>query len=126
MRNARDARPDGQPVRVRFIFGKLDPESASPYIESLRSHVQAKESGVKADVVKDPDEPMSFVAVEDFGTRGLRGDPTHDDEESGAAAGERNDFYYFWRNLGRSGKEKRSGAGGAWAIQCTHRRANRV
>jgi hypothetical protein len=39
IQNALDARLNGQPVRVRFILGKLDPESASPYIESLGSGV---------------------------------------------------------------------------------------
>lgn len=104
IQNALDARLGEQPVRVRFVFGKLDLDSASAYIDGLREHVLAKDSGVRKEVLPDPDESMSFLAIEDFGTRGLRGDPTKDDEEPGAAAGTRNDFYYFWRNLGRSGK----------------------
>jgi hypothetical protein len=104
IQNALDARQGVDPVRVRFVLGKTDADSTSPYVDGLRGHVQAKDSGVKKEVLPDADEPMSFLGIEDFGTRGLRGDPTHDDEDIGASAGHRNDFYYFWRNLGRSGK----------------------
>lgn len=104
IQNALDARQGAPPVRVRFIFGKIDPDNALAYLDGLGSHVQAKDSGVKREVLPDPDEPLSFLAIEDFGTRGLRGDATHDDEEINTSAGDRNDFYYFWRNLGRSGK----------------------
>jgi hypothetical protein len=47
--------------------------------------------------------PMNWLAVEDFNTKGLRGDPlrTSDPPE---AEKEHESFYWFWRNVGRSGK----------------------
>ncbi len=89
---------------MRFVFGKLHAKAAAIYLNGLREHVEAKESGLKKDELPNSEEAMSFLAVEDSGTRGLHGDPTQDDEEAGTPAAYRNDFYYFWRNLGRSGK----------------------
>jgi hypothetical protein len=50
--------------------------------------------------------------VEDQGTRGLEGDPNQfeDDREGGG----RNDFFYFWRNVGRS--RKASTERGRWGL----------
>ena len=48
---------------------------------------------------------MRYIVVEDFGTRGLRGDPREaDDDGVSGASTEKNDFFYFWRNIGRSSK----------------------
>lgn len=52
-----------------------------------------------------PDEPLEFMVVEDFGTRGLQGDPRQSEDEEIDSTGPRNDFYYFWRNIGRSRKQ---------------------
>ncbi len=56
---------------------------------------------------------MSYLAVADFGTRGLTGDPgavPELDED----AGTRNGYYYFFRNVGRSGKGE--GDRGRWGL----------
>ena len=45
---------------------------------------------------------MPFLLFEDFGTRGLVGDPErYEDPEGGELA----DFFYFWRNVGRGKKQ---------------------
>jgi hypothetical protein len=56
---------------------------------------------------------MKFLVYEDFGTRGLCGDTTrHRDPEPNST--ELEDFYWFWWNIGRSGK---SGADrGRWGL----------
>jgi hypothetical protein len=46
---------------------------------------------------------VPLLIIEDSGTRGLTGDPAADPDLD-ASAGEKNDFYYFWRNVGRSSK----------------------
>ncbi len=48
-------------------------------------------------------EAMPYLVIEDFGTRGLTGDP-HVDPELEPASDIKNDFFYFWRNVGRSNK----------------------
>lgn len=49
-----------------------------------------------------PALPCRFLVCEDFGTRGLEGDPAFYDNSS--AGHGRQDFYWFWRNIGKSGK----------------------
>ena len=106
IQNSLDARFGPDPVRVRFTFGtaseRLSPAQADRWLAGLWPHLKGRNAGLKD--APDETEPLGSLLVEDFGTRGLRGDPhrTRDD-----AAGEGpNDFFYFWRNLGRSGKKE--------------------
>ena len=91
------------PVRVRITFpedadlpGSAD---AAPFLENIKQHIDA------SDVISNPpdfDDRVPFLVFEDFGTRGLVGDPElADDPEPGVLA----DFFYFWRNIGRGKKE---------------------
>lgn len=104
--NTLDAR-NGDIVRVRIVFGngpwELSAADAVPYLEGLWSHLQAPGSGLREDTAPKRGEPMPYLAIEDFGTRGLQGDPAQYMVEAGGS-GKRNDFFYFWRNLGRSRK----------------------
>lgn len=101
VQNSLDAKINDS-VRVRFsYFGGSEP-IGSPvwqrYLNGLIPHVEASIPGAIDQIPQD----MAYVLVEDFGTRGLSGDP--------AQAGDlidgqgKNDFYYFWRNVGRSVK----------------------
>ena len=92
IQNSLDARRGSSKVRVRFHFGTLDKERAAKYLKGLEPHIQLPQFAA-----------MPFLAVEDSGTRGLTGDPG-EDPELDESRGARNDFYYFWRNVGRSGK----------------------
>jgi hypothetical protein len=97
IQNSLDARGRGRSVvRVRFRLATgehaLSPQAAANYLRGLEPHVPLP-----------PHASMPFVVVEDSGTRGLVGDPGQDPELD-EHAGDRNDFYYFWRNVGRSGK----------------------
>ncbi|HEX9161417.1 MAG TPA: hypothetical protein VF980_06880 [Thermoanaerobaculia bacterium] len=96
IQNSLDARRGRTPVRVRIRLATgehaLSPETAAPYLKGLETHVDVPQFAA-----------MPFVVVEDSGTRGLVGDPG-EDPELDDSRGERNDFYYFWRNVGRSGK----------------------
>jgi hypothetical protein len=69
----------------------------------LMEHFGASRSGVARPPVSG--EPLEFLTIEDFGTRGLQGDPRQSEDEEIDGTGLRNDFYYFWRNIGRSRKE---------------------
>jgi len=105
IQNSLDARSSKEaPVRVRIAFsgGKnaIRPEDCREFFENLSEHIQAKDNGLFAP--PDLNEPIAFIVVEDFGTKGLQGKP----EESGQTTGAEKDnsFFYFWRNVGRSGK----------------------
>ena len=94
-----------EPVRVRFA---LFEEEKAPPTQRLAQYFARLAPGLKTfDVSIDddgvPNLPRRFLVVEDFGTRGLTGDPLrHRDPPKGQTG--RHDFYWFWRNVGRSGK----------------------
>ncbi|MCZ7564980.1 MAG: hypothetical protein M5U08_15390 [Burkholderiales bacterium] len=77
-------------------------ERAARYLAGLWPHLAADRSGLAQ--LPEEGAPLDFVAIEDFGTRGLQGDPRQSEDEALGAEAPRNDFYYFWRNVGRSRK----------------------
>ncbi len=99
IQNSLDARRPRASVRVRFGFRTgaqaLHADAAQQYFSGLREHLQT--------AAPRADEPVPYLLIEDFGTRGLTGDPAVDPELTGDDE-TRNDFYYFWRNVGRSKK----------------------
>jgi len=106
MRSTKENREDQtETVRVRiFLSGNkyaLSPQEYLPLLETLQPHLKAKASGLQS--LPDFKAPMKFLAFEDFNTKGLEGNPeefyveNNNDQQS-------HNFYYFWRNVGRSGK----------------------
>ena len=95
----------GRPVTVRFGISlpdeKLSTADAAAFLEGLLPHLDALGNEF---VNKNTGVPeMSYLVVEDFQTLGLGGDPKWNGSSS--PEGERvSDFYWFWRNIGRSGK----------------------
>jgi len=109
IQNSLDARPPRSraPVRVafRFAIGRraLDADASRAYFAGLEPHLQ---SVAKIVHVPPPpaDEAVPFLLIEDSGTRGLTGDPEIDPELAAGTEDRKNDFFYFWRNVGRSSK----------------------
>lgn len=108
IQNALDERNRGEQtelVRVRiFLSGNkyaLQPQSYLPLIETLQPHLKAKASGLQS--LPDLATPMKFLVFEDFNTKGLEGNPKEPYVEN-INDGQPHNFYYFWRNVGRSGK----------------------
>ncbi|HEY1437858.1 MAG TPA: hypothetical protein VGG82_10205 [Casimicrobiaceae bacterium] len=116
IQNSLDARRPGTPARVRIAFSgsaaALTGERRERYLDALMRHVAASRNG--GDRAFGSDAPLDFVVIEDFGTRGLQGDPRQSEDEEIGAAPSRNDFYYFWRNVGRS--RKGSSELGRWGL----------
>src|SRR5437588_6535473 len=106
VQNALDARAGDGPARVRFVI--RDPhqqpsaDAREAYLGGLVPHLLAAGNDFLAAGVAS--RPMRVLLYEDFGTRGLCGDParTEDPPADGSAGWQ--DFYWFWRNVGRSGK----------------------
>ncbi len=100
------------PVRVRITFppGADLPtaQDAEAYLATLWPHIHHTE--VVGDV-PDANGNVPFLLLEDFGTRGLVGAPerSEDPEE-----GEIDDFFYFWRNVGRG--KKQGDERGRWGL----------
>jgi hypothetical protein len=114
--NTLDARDEHQ-VQIRLVFGQdawaVPAADAACYLKDLEGHLKAAVSGLPQRDVPRLDSPMPFLAIEDFGTRGLQGDPLQYDEDQ-TGGQKRNDFFYFWRNLGRSRKEEKDR--GRWGL----------
>jgi len=108
IQNALDERNRGQQsetVKVRiFLSGQkyaLSKEEYTPYISDLIPHLKAQNPSMAA--LPDFEEKMNYFVFEDFNTKGLEGDPEEAYLESNNDGNPHN-FYYFWRNVGRSGK----------------------
>lgn len=102
LQNSLDARPQSATAAARVRFHLSQHEAAtfgtSQYFDGLRTHLAIQ----FPDHLPQMDEAVSYLTIEDFGTRGLEGDPSHSIYEE--QRDERNDFFYFWRNVGRSRK----------------------
>jgi hypothetical protein len=105
LQNSVDARAGDGPVRVRLAIH--DPGDAPPpprlayYFKRLREPLKARQ--VEFDSAGVPQLPCRFLVCEDFGTRGLEGDTSlFADPPVGDRS--RQDFFWFWRNTGRSAK----------------------
>ena len=108
IQNALDERNrEGQTetVRVRFFLSgnkyALESQHYLPFLETLQPHLKASGSGLP--VLPDFAAPMKYLVFEDFNTKGLEGNPKEPYVEN-IRDGQPHNFYYFWRNVGRSGK----------------------
>jgi hypothetical protein len=108
IQNCLDAREDGfaGPISVRFFLPDEDQQLAASDITFLLDGLLPHLDALANEFVNSQriaTMKMNYLVVEDFGTRGLVGDPNRTlDPPRGH--GEREDFYWFWRNVGRSGK----------------------
>ena len=98
------------PVRVRFdltgITNPLPAARAARYLAGLEPHLTATGDGPGATALS---EDMPYIVVEDAGTTGLCGDwRAFDTNDS------KNYFYWFFRNIGLSGKGESDS--GSWGL----------
>ncbi|MFQ5449999.1 MAG: hypothetical protein ACE5E9_05185 [Nitrospinaceae bacterium] len=116
IQNSLDAGKPGAQVRVLFRISKIDSSggfSMGHYLSHLQPHLETDQNGLID--VPSFNEPGSYLVIEDFGTRGLEGDPDQDDDLNFSAGEKRkNDFFYFWRNIGRSNKSNEDR--GRWGL----------
>lgn len=115
IQNRLDARQDdSRPVEVRykFIFNGL--KFGDRWFSKIRPNLEAPEVVKLLDqTVPEDSAVVPCLLIEDFNTNGLRGDPKiHRDPPADAAV--RNDFFWFIRNVGRSGKA--NGDRGRWGL----------
>jgi hypothetical protein len=107
IQNSLDAAEGSGPVTVRFSFysrpnpGYDEKVITKRYIDGLSPHLKAKHSGLQD--LPASSEKINYLLIEDYGTRGLQGDVSQYDDLDDDF--KKNDFYYFWRNIGRTRKE---------------------
>lgn len=125
IQNSMDAGTGDGPVRVRFaLHGNASlpsPERVANYFARLQPGLAYRD--VSFDKSGVPDLQNGYLVCEDFGTRGLGGDPYRATDPPDGMKGE--DFFWFWRNIGRSGKT--GDDLGRWGLGKTvYRAASRV
>lgn len=96
-----------EPVKVRFRFStgidSVPADNLHPYIKSILPHLTSEGNGLFKSDIPDFSKPAPFLLIEDFCTKGLEGDPG-EIEDPDPEDGMPHNFYWFWRNVGRSGK----------------------
>ncbi len=107
IQNRLDARhPSQRSVRVVYRFrigsGAVPADRAARWLAGLAPHLEAPATREELDESPDTLAAIPFLLAEDYRTTGLDGDPhrTSDPEDRTIP----NDFYWFVRNVGRSGK----------------------
>lgn len=104
IQNAIDARASKDPVRVTFSLhqAEFSDTDALRYLADLEPHLAALTPPVPWPA-SSAGSSIRWLVYEDFHTTGLCGDPAIvDDPPVGHTR--REDFYWFWRNVGRSAK----------------------
>lgn len=104
VQNAIDARVGTEPVRVTFALHEagVRQTGALRYLAGLEPHLAALKPPVPWPL-DGQSGTIRWLVYEDFHTTGLCGDPAIvDDPPQGHDR--REDFYWFWRNVGRSAK----------------------
>ncbi len=104
IQNALDARHGEKPVTVHFRLHEAayDSTGADRYLGRLRPHLDALKPVVRWPIDRHS-TVMRWLVYEDFNTTGLLGDPEIVDDDQ-IRQGRKEDFYWFWRNVGRSAK----------------------
>jgi hypothetical protein len=126
LQNAIDAGTGDGPVHVRLAIHEAEdapvPVRLKYHFQRLREPLAGKQISFNGQ--NYPTIPCRYLVCEDFGTRGLEGDILRFcDPPAGNKAKE--DFYWFWRNIGRSGKT--GDELGRWGLGKTvYRAASRV
>ena len=104
-------------TKVVFTFGSCAGPEAAPFFSGLLPHLKAV-----TDILPEglPDTGnIPFLTIEDFGTRGLVGDPELFAENlpTPINGDKKNHFYHFWHAVGQSpGEHKRRGSWGVGKI----------
>lgn len=107
-----------QVVVVRFYFsGNVNANGVDlrnhTYFKGIHPHIVSADNGLNKKEIPALSEKTQYLVIEDFQTVGLDGSITeNDDPKTDSPLG--HNFYWFWRNIGRSGK--RGSERGKWGL----------
>ncbi|MFK8331865.1 hypothetical protein M2D63_017815 [Pseudomonas sp. BJa5] len=108
IQNSLDARLGKAPVRVVLSLGKLAAQETSFWFcKDVQAHFSAKEIRLSS-LPNWEAEDCAYLAIEDFGTKGLEGEIDSASPETGG------NFYHFFRAEGVS--NKKDGDRGSWGV----------
>lgn len=113
IQNSLDATPDGQVTKVMFTLGQASAADARPYFDTLRPHLEAITRAL-AEGLPAANDTVRFLAIEDYNTRGLEGNPAL--HKATNPDGLPNHFFRFWHAVGAAGDFKRRGSWGVGKV----------
>lgn len=110
---------EGTPVRVRYFLSENSADSArliDTWLKALQPHCDSKQccEAYFRKPLQCFSQPLRYLTIECFNTTGLKGDPAECNENNESI--KTNDFYWMFRNVGRSGKPRLKGKRGSWGI----------
>ncbi len=118
IQNSLDARLDKEttPAKVRFYLNSngIESEKINKYLSHLEIHLKSDKSGLENSRLPCFNDKLPFLIIEDFNTTGLEGDTEQDDDLVDNK--EPDNFYWFWRNIARSGKSLSDDGLGRWGV----------
>jgi hypothetical protein len=104
----------GKKIRIRImVSGKINaipPNVTAKYFSNYWDHLMGAYPDNKDEILNMAQKDCEFVVIEDFGTTGLTGDELAEDEPDD----KKNNFFYFFRAEGKSGKSGQDK--GRWGI----------
>lgn len=105
VQNTLDARLEGQTAHVRLWVGDIALLPRRKHAAAVFNDLIPHLAGIGIDLAQDGTfpSPMRTFVYEDFSTRGLCGEVDRNRPVQGPDI-EQQDFYYFWRTIGLSGK----------------------
>ncbi len=107
IQNRLDARAkDAEQVEVRYRFcGPNAQLTGNRWFACLNEHLTAEKVEIELGTKPSLENARNWLVIEDFHTNGLEGDPECFRDPPSDSTEPRNDFYWFIRNVGRSGKK---------------------
>lgn len=100
IQNSLDAGIDGKRISVRVALGTTrQARQIGSFLDGLWPHLRAEHNGLQLSI--DQGDACEFLSIEDFGTRGLEGDPSQWEPDPET----KNDFFAFFRAEGYTDKE---------------------
>jgi hypothetical protein len=116
IQNRLDARARNEPVvEVRYrLCGPAMTDGLAPWFKGLKPHLDSPQISEELGYRPTLANTMTWLVIEDFHTTGLEGDPECFQDPEDTANAPRNDFFWFIRNVGRSGKK--GGDRGRWGL----------
>jgi hypothetical protein len=116
IQNRLDAKQRNAPfVEVRYrLCGPVASTTRASWFPGLAPHLASAQVRDELGYQPSLESALTWLVIEDFNTTGLEGDPAVFQDPLPCNGTPRNDFFWFVRNVGRSGKK--GGDRGRWGL----------
>lgn len=113
IQNSLDVTQEGKATQVVFTIGSTKAANVEEYFSGLEPHLKSITRSL-SEGMPESGEDIAFLAVEDYQTSGLIGDPLRRNELN--LNGTKNHFFRFWHRVGPANEFKRRGSWGVGKV----------